>query len=134
MLLVAGTGNNFKEDFEAFLQNYAWVLCVIVVGIILLTILIVFLIKGKKNKKVEKKGVNDINEWIIALGTKENIVEVNAIGSRLSIKLKDKEKINREELTRLGVKSIVMMSDKVTLVSELDNQKIMEEMKKGLTE
>ena len=88
----------------------------------------------QKNKKVEKKGVNDINEWINALGTKENIVEVNAIGSRLSIKLKDKEKINREELTRLGVKSIVMMSDKVTLVSELDNQKIMEEIKKGLTE
>ena len=48
------------------------------------------------------------------------------------IKAIDKEKINREALTSLGVTSIVMMSDKVTLVTNLDNQKIVENMKNSL--
>ena len=133
MIYVGASGNDPKNDFEAFLQNYAWMICVAVVLAIILTIVIVFVIKNKR-KPSSKKNVSKAapTEWIEALGGKDNILEVNATGSRLSIKLKDRELVNREALTNLGVTSVVLMSDKITLVTNLDNQKIEENIKNCL--
>ena len=133
MLFVGASGNDPKNDFEAFLANYAWILCVAVVAAIIISLIVIFLIKNnKKGKtgKIESKAAPD--EWISALGGRDNIVDVSSAGSRLSIKIKNGDLINREQLTNLGVTSIVMMSDKITLVTNLDNQKIEEKIKNCL--
>ena len=133
MIFTGASGNDPKNDFEAFLRNYAWIICVAVVVIILLTILIVFVFKNKKSKKPKKiVSTASADEWVEALGGIDNIVEVSSMGSRLSIKIKDRELINRDALTNLGVTSIVLMSDKVTLVTNLDNQKIEDNLKNRL--
>lgn len=132
MILVGASGNNPKNDFEAFLKNYAWALCVAVVIAVILTILIIFLVRNKKQNSGQKQNSNSIDEWFIALGGKDNILEISSSGSRLSLKLKKQELIDRESLTKLGVKNVVTMSDKITLVTTIDNQKICEKLKNHL--
>ena len=133
MLLVGASGNDPKNDFEIFLKNYAWLLCLIVVAIIAITIVVIFIIKNRRKgrgKKLISKA--PVEEWLIALGGKENILDIYSTGSRLSAKIDDTSKVNREALKELGVSSIVMMSDKITLVTNLDNEKIVESIKSSL--
>ena len=133
MIFTGASGNDPKNDFEAFLRNYAWVLCVALVVVIILTIVIIFLIKNRKPPKPKKeisKAAPD--EWVNALGGSDNILEVTSAGSRLSIKIKNRDLLDRDALTGLGVTSIVLMSDKVTLVTNLDNTKIEENLKNHL--
>lgn len=133
MIFTGASGNDPKNDFEAFLRSYAWILCVAVVVAIILTIVIIFLIKNRKKAKLKKEiSSASPDEWVDALGGSDNIVEVSSAGSRLSIKIKNRDLINRDALTNLGVTSIVLMSDKVTLVTNLDNQKIEENLKNHL--
>lgn len=133
MIFTGASGNDPKNDFEAFLRSYAWILCVAVVVAIILTIVIIFLIKNRKKAKPKKEiSSASPDEWVDALGGSDNIVEVSSAGSRLSIKIKNRDLINRDALTNLGVTSIVLMSDKVTLVTNLDNQKIEENLKNHL--
>ena len=130
MLLVGVSGNDPKNDFEIFLSNYAWIICVALVLVIIgVIVLLVIRGKGKGSKKGKVISNADASEWFDALGGSDNVLEVNAVGSRLSVKLINKDLMNREALTKLGVSNIVMMSDKITLVTNLDNQKIVENMK-----
>ena len=130
MLLVGVSGNDPKNDFEIFLSNYAWIICVALVLVIIgVIVLLVIRGKGKGSKKGKVISNADASEWFDALGGSDNVLEVNATGSRLSVKLINKDLMNREALTKLGVSNIVMMSDKITLVTNLDNQKIVENMK-----
>ena len=104
----------------------------IIIGVVALLIVVaviiaIFLIKGKK-----KKALFDGNSWVLALGDKENIKEVTAVGSRLSVVLVDKEKINREKLKELGVSSVLVMSNKVTLVIEDKAEQIAASIKNNL--
>lgn len=84
-------------------------------------ILVIFIIvkrsKGKKKKKVKVPEIDD-KEWLLALGNNDNVKAVTVRGSRLSVELVDDKKINRDMLTRLGVKSIITMSNKLILVIE----------------
>ena len=133
MIFTGASGNDPKNDFEAFLRSYAWVLCVAVVVAIVLTIVIIFLIKNRKPSKPKKEISNAApDEWVNALGGADNILEVSSAGSRLSVKIKNRDLLDRDALTGLGVTSIVLMSDKVTLVTNLDNQKIEENLKNHL--
>lgn len=95
--------------------------------LVAVVVLLIFLIKGKK-KGPSFSG----NEWLIALGNKENIKEVTAIGSRLTLILLDKEAIDREKLKQLGVSSILVMSNKVTLVIEDKAEQIAASIQKSL--
>ena len=70
----------------------------------------------------------DLNEQY----EKGNIKEIKAIGSRLNLVLLDKEKINRGRLKELGVTSILVMSNKVTLVIEGQAEKIASSIQKDL--
>lgn len=90
----------------------------IIVGgsVLFLALVFITLLLIIKNKK--KKFVISNDEWFLALGGNDNIVSVNATGSRLTLVLNDKEKINREALNNLGVTSVLVMSNKVTLVIE----------------
>ena len=83
---------------------------------------------------VSKKKENEANGsvWLLALGNKENVKEVSAVGSRLTVNLEDKEKIDRTKLKDLGVSSILVMSNKITLVIEGKAEKIAALIKKDL--
>ena len=131
MLFTGASGNDPKNDFEAFLRNYAWILCLVVVALIVLTIVIVFLIKGK-NRGNKKSPIAPPDGWLNALGGKENIIDITATGSRLVVRLANTNLVDRNALTNLGVSSIVQMSGKLTLVTNLDNQKIVENIKNCL--
>ena len=115
---------------DTTLDNTAMIL--IIVGcVILLSVAIIIPISINKRKKSPKI---DNNVWLIALGNKENIKEVNAMGSRLTFILVDKEKIDREKLKELGVSSVLTMSNKVTLVIEGKAEIIAEAIKEGLNQ
>ena len=63
-------------------------------------------------------------DWFLALGGKENIKEATAVGSRLNLNLANKDIIDRVKLKELGVSSVLVMSNKVTLVIEGQAEKI----------
>ena len=98
---------------------------VVIIGIVLL---VYFLVHRKKGQKV----IIDNNVWFLALGSKENIKEISGVGSRLTIKLVDKDKIDREKLKELGVSSVLVMSNKVTLVVEGQAEKLSEVLNANL--
>ena len=129
MILVGASGNDPKNDFEIFLKNYAWVIALAIVLIILVTVVVILLSNRKKGVPAKVVSTAAPDEWLEALGGKDNVVDVSSTGSRLTAKLKNKDLVNRDKLTELGVSSIVMMSDKITMVTNLDNQKIIENIK-----
>ena len=123
---------NYFNPFilDATINNIALIL--IIVGCaILFFVAISFTIITIKKKKAPKL---DNNVWLLALGEKDNIKEVNAIGSRLTLSLVDKEKIDREKLKELGVSSVLTMSNKVTLVIEGKAEIIAKAIKEGLNQ
>ena len=101
-----------------------------VIDALLLLVVIIMVIRFHVTKSPKVKVKND--EWLNALGGKENVKEISAVGSRLSLNLVDKDAINREQLKTLGVSSVVTMSNKVTLVIEGKAEKIAETLKQSL--
>lgn len=101
-----------------------------VLDALLLLVVVIMVIRFHVTKSPKVKVNND--EWFNALGGKENVKEINAIGSRLSLNLVDKDAIDREKLKTLGVSSVVTMSNKVTLVIEGKAEKIAETLKQSL--
>ena len=85
-----------------------------VAAVVVIGLVVFFIFLSKKKKNPTFKG----DEWLDALGGKENIKEVVAVGSRLSLYLNNKDNIDRDRLKELGVSSILVMSNKVTLVIE----------------
>lgn len=106
------------------------IIWVAVVDAVLLLFVLFMIIRHFVMKSPKVKVNND--EWFIALGGKENVKEINATGSRLSLNLLDKEVIDREKLKTLGVTSVVSMSNKVTLVIEGKAEQIAETLKQSL--
>ena len=106
------------------------VIWVEVIDAVLLLFVLFMIIRHFVMKSPKVKVNND--EWFIALGGKENVKEINATGSRLSLNLLDKEVIDREKLKTLGVTSVVSMSNKVTLVIEGKAEQIAETLKQSL--
>lgn len=123
-------GSTFKEDLNLFLKNNALWICIAIVVIIAITIILVFVVKNhsKGDKKVSSKG----NEWIDALGGVENITDISAMGSRLTVTLKDNNLMNKEQLNALGVTNIMTMSNKVTLIIEDKAEKIASVISKAI--
>ena len=110
--------------------NNTLVICLIALDAVLLFLVVIMVIFHFVKKSPKQKVNND--EWFVALGGKENIKEINATGSRLSLVLNDKESIDREKLKQLGVSSVVTMSNKVTLVIESKAEMIAEKLKSSL--
>ena len=110
--------------------NNTLVICLAVLDAVLLLLVVIMVILHFVKKSPKQKVNND--EWFVALGGKENIKEINATGSRLSLVLNDKESIDREKLKALGVSSVVTMSNKVTLVIESKAEMIAEKLKSSL--
>ena len=110
-------------------QLPGWLIALFVVtGILIIATIVVIIIFLKKRKNVKV----DDSLWIMNLGGKDNVESVNQVGSRINLVLKDKEVINKDNLKELGVKSILVMSNKVTLVVDTNAEDIANAINAGL--
>ena len=93
--------------------------CLVLVSICLV-ISVLFFSKKSKLKKVEaesKEVINNLYTLVIALcGGKENIIDVNSVGSRVSILVDDSAKINKEGFKENDVKDVIFMSNKIVIL------------------
>ena len=106
------------------------ILIIAAIAVVLLALVIILVVVFTKRKKASV--LTNSGPWLLALGGKENIKEVTAIGSRLSVNLVDKENVDREKLKELGVSSVLVMSNKVTLVIEDKAEKVAATIQKEL--
>ena len=121
-----------KLNLPSLVENteFPWYLIVLFVatGILMIATVVVLIIFLKKKKAVKV----DDSLWIDNLGGKDNIESVSQVGSRINLVLKDKEIINKDNLKELGVKSVLVMSNKVTLVIENNAEDIARAINDGL--
>ena len=108
--------DQLKDDVNAFLKNYGWIIAVALVAIIAVVVIII-LVAGRKTKKPVPQ-IAEKSKWVEALGGVENIVSSEAYGSRLAVSLVDKSLMNKEALKELGVTNFIEMSNKITLLLE----------------
>ena len=108
-----------KANINDFLKNYALFIALGVVLLIAAVILVIVLVNRKNSPKVERQNmVIESNDWLDAIGGRENLLEINAVGSRLTLKLADPNKVDEARLKELGVNNILKMSNKIVLVVE----------------
>ena len=119
-----------KDDFNEFLKNNALWMALVLVGIIAVTLFLIFFLNRRKKNKKPVITVASKSAWVEALGGNENILNSEAYGSRLVLKLADKDKMKKDELKSLGVTSIIEMSDKVTLLLEDKAELVKKELDK----
>ena len=121
-----------KLNLPLLVENteFPWYLIALFVatGILMIATVVVLIIFLKKKKVVKV----DNSLWIDNLGGKDNIESVSQVGSRINLVLKDKEIINKDNLKELGVKSVLVMSNKVTLVIENNAEDIAKAINDGL--
>ncbi len=110
--------SEIKDDANAFFKNNALWIALAIVAVIVIVLVIILLVN--RNRKKDNKAIDNTanDDWLEALGGKENILEVSATGSRLTVKLQDINNHDKEKLKQLGVSNIVTMSDKLVLVVE----------------
>ena len=108
--------DQLKDDANAFLKNYGWIIAVALVAIIAVVVVII-LVKGRKVKKPVPQ-IAEKSKWVEALGGAENIISSEDYGSRLAVSLVDKSLMNKEALKELGVTNFIEMSNKITLLLE----------------
>lgn len=108
--------DQLKDDANAFLKNYGWIIAVALV-VIIAVVVVIILVKGRKVKKPVPQ-IAEKSKWVEALGGAENIVSSEAYGSRLAVSLVDKSLMNKEVLKELGVTNFIEMSNKITLLLE----------------
>ncbi len=108
--------DQLKDDANAFLKNYGWIIAVTLV-VIIAVVVVIILVKGRKVKKPVPQ-IAEKSKWVEALGGAENIITSEAYGSRLAVSLVDKSLMNKEALKELGVTNFIEMSNKITLLLE----------------
>ena len=101
----------FSVDF--LLQNLWWIILLGVVVLLGLIWVISFLISKNPKKRNGKVGDIDIFTY---LGGKDNVLSFTVHGSRLIVKLKNKNLLQREKLKALGVKGFVEKEEDITIV------------------
>lgn len=89
---------------------------VIAIGVIVIALGAFIAVKKSQKAAFFKARSEAHNDILNALGGRENIVSCKASGSRISFSLVDYSLVNNESLKKLGVSSILKMSNKITLV------------------
>lgn len=116
--------SDMKTDINAFLRDFGlW----IAIGVAIIVAVVIIILLLQKNKKVgDKKKIDEVDsdEWLLALGNKDNIIQASSKGSRLVVELIDKNKLDKEKLKTLGALSIIEMSNKITIVMNSNADKI----------
>ena len=100
-------------------MNLPLIIALVAGGVVLVVVgvlLIVFLRRRESKIEIKKEDAIDNEEWVKALGGKENIKSIEAKGSRLVVQLNNNELLDKDLLHTLGVSSIIFAQDKITLV------------------
>ena len=128
--MILANSDPTVNEFNEWLTQYALPISFIVAGVVFLTVLVLFIIAMVKRKKEAKELAPvtkkyDAAEAIIkALGGEANIVSKSLNGSRIALVLNDYTLIDEEALNNNGVDSLIRMSNKLTLVSKDNSDKI----------
>ena len=128
------------DSVNDFLAANAWWMALIAAGLIALVIFLIIFSgrkrkqksssSGEETKKEVKKKIDYRNKeavktsYFAALGGEENILERKIEGSRISLKLSDYSKIDKEKLKEAGVDGFIQMSSKLYLVVKSDASKV----------
>lgn len=119
---------NWLNDW---LVNYGIYIALGLAGVVFIVVLVLFLISLKKRKEspLGAPVINAVDDEFAtklfeAIGGKENLESSSLNGSRISVVLKDYDLINEKLLTECGVDSFIKMSNKITLVSKSNSEKI----------
>ncbi len=99
-----------------------------VIGIVLV-LLVIFIVS--KNRKSEALPI-DIDQFIKALGQKENIKSIESDNSKVRVFLKDVQLLDHDSLKALGASGIVVTNDKATIILGKISEKIVQATKKKL--
>lgn len=120
--------SDFKDAFNTFLQSNALWICLAIVGAIVIVAAVLIIVYAKTKKPAKSKEIN-AESYLIALGGKDNIKEVSRTGSRITVKLNDDSKLDKDKLHELGISSVLVMSEKFILVAKENAEKIYEQIK-----
>lgn len=129
-MVFAVGGEAAKEDFIKFLQNNALYLCLGIVGIIVITLVVIFVIKNGK-KKGEPKLENSSDNFAELLGGADNVISYEQSGSRINLICSDYSKVDLKALEGYTITSSIQMSDRLILVSD-NPTKFVQLLKKSL--
>lgn len=119
-------------------NNIWWISLIIIAVVLVLAIIgIVFIIRKKREKKSEKdldsKIEETTNSLSLAFGGRVNILSIDQKGSRVSLKIKDISKVDKEKIDSL-FSPVMYMSDKITFVIGERSQLFEEMLKKKIDE
>lgn len=95
---------------------FYYIILIVVASLMLIagiTFLIICGVSTSKKKKINQEALEYYQKIILAVGGIDNIIDVNAQTSRLSLVLKDYNKVNKDLLEGVG---IVRSNQKITLV------------------
>ena len=95
---------------------WGWILIVPVCLIVILAV-VAFIIRLTKtiklNRKYKKKGNAIDADLLLAYGGSENVEAVNKEMTRLTVTVKDLDKVNPERIKELGAKNVLIMGNQI---------------------
>ena len=91
--------------------------------LILIFSIIGIIMRAKKRPKGTPR-IIDRSAYMEALGGDDNVIEHTRKGSRIELKLKDYDAIDKEKLKEAGVDGFIKMSDRLTLVIKGDAEQV----------
>ena len=106
-------------SLEEFVLEYRLYLIIAASILAALVITLTILLLVKRNKKGQgKANAKPVSKsaYMEALGGEDNILEHTRKGSRIELKLKDYEALDKEKIKEAGVDGFIKMSDRLTLV------------------
>ena len=128
------------DGVNDFLLYNSWWLALIAAGLIAVVVVLIVLSGRKRKQNTDKeegaakpepkKKIDYRNKeavkssYFAALGGEENVLERKIEGSRISLKLADYSKIDKEKLKEAGVDGFIQMSNKLSLVVKSDASKV----------
>lgn len=105
----------------------------IAIAIILAIVLLYFgFTRFIKNKNLNQDSVStiDCQRLLVALGGKDNILDVKSSPSKVTVSLKNQDNINIEDIKALGASGIVEGSQNLSMIFGKQSPSIEEDLKK----
>lgn len=96
----------------------------LVIAAFILLVLIVGFVVFKLTRKPQI--IIDENELVLALGGKENIVDVQFNISRLKVELNDTSRADKEQIQKLGGQGVVEVGNTITIILSDDANRLKE--------
>lgn len=112
-----------SQDLNDGLKFWAPYIALGFVCLIIVVIGIILLANNKNNAKKPKKASKKekFDQFLLALGGKDNISYYTIKGSRLTICLKDNSLFKKEKISNIGIENTIIMSNKITFVLSKDS-------------